>query len=143
GPERHPRRRGRRRAGLRAADKMAGGGLTPPPAPLLSGADAVCWAELLVAVKPPRRPVMSKTAHHAARAVAVLLAAWLVPAARAAEPTTEERHFLYVVAPGIRNYLEFGGAGVLVFDMDKGHAFVKRIDTPASQLDKPENIKGV
>src|SRR5262249_28631138 len=56
---------------------------------------------------------------------------------------TQERHFLYVVAPGIRNYLEFGGAGILVFDMDKEHAFIKRIETPASRVDKPENIKGV
>ena len=54
-----------------------------------------------------------------------------------------ERHFLYVAAPGIRNYLDFGGAGILVFDMDKGHSFVKRIPTPASKQDKPENIKGV
>lgn len=61
----------------------------------------------------------------------------------AAEPAADERHFLYVVAPGIRDYLQFGGAGVLVFDMDRNHAFVKRIDTPASLKDKPENIKGV
>lgn len=54
-----------------------------------------------------------------------------------------ERHLLYVVVPGIRNYLEFGGAGIVVFDMDHGHRFVKRIDTPASGIDKPENIKGV
>src|SRR5262249_37512408 len=32
---------------------------------------------------------------------------------------------------------------VLVFDIDAGHAFVKRIATPASSIDKPENIKGV
>ncbi len=51
--------------------------------------------------------------------------------------------FLYVVAPGIRNYLEFGGAGILVFDMDHGYKFVKRIATPASAEKKPENIKGV
>jgi len=62
------------------------------------------------------------------------------PAMRAAE---EERHFLYVVTPGIRNYLEFGGAGILVFDMDKNHAFVKRIETSASREEKPDNIKGV
>jgi hypothetical protein len=63
--------------------------------------------------------------------------------AQAAEPTDKERHLLYVVAPGIRNYLEFGGAGILVFDMDQGHRFVKRIETPASRVEKPENIKGV
>ncbi len=54
-----------------------------------------------------------------------------------------QRHLLYVVAPGIRNYIEFGGAGILIFDIDKGHAFVKRIETPASREAKPENIKGV
>jgi hypothetical protein len=62
--------------------------------------------------------------------------------ARAAEPDGS-RHLLYVVAPGIRDYLQFGGAGVLVFDMGKDHAFVKRIETAASKLEKPENIKGV
>jgi hypothetical protein len=60
-----------------------------------------------------------------------------------AAPTDEERHLLYVAAPGIRNYLEYGGAGILVFDMGQGHRFVKRIQTPASQAAKPENIKGV
>src|SRR5262249_7931607 len=63
--------------------------------------------------------------------------------ARAAGPEAKERHFLYVAAPGIRNYLEFGGAGILVFDMDRDHALVKRIETPASRREKPENIKGV
>lgn len=53
------------------------------------------------------------------------------------------RHYLYVATPGIRNYLEFGGAGILVFDADKNHAFVKRIATPASQRPEPENIKGI
>src|SRR5438128_2595116 len=55
----------------------------------------------------------------------------------------KERHYLYVVAPGIRNYLEFGGAGILVFDIDNNHKYVKRIKTPASDVQKPENIKGV
>jgi hypothetical protein len=54
-----------------------------------------------------------------------------------------EQHLLYVAVPGIRNYLEFGGAGVLVFDMDHAHRFVKRIITPASRVEKPENIKGI
>jgi hypothetical protein len=62
---------------------------------------------------------------------------------RAAEPDVKERHLLYVAAPGIRNYLEFGGAGILVFDMNDGHKFVKRVETPASRVAKPENVKGV
>src|SRR5947208_979566 len=61
----------------------------------------------------------------------------------AGEPKGEEHHLLYVAAPGIRNDLEFGGAGLLVFDMDHDHAFVKRIETPASRLEKPENMKGI
>src|SRR5215468_10738295 len=73
--------------------------------------------------------------------VLVLFAA--APASRAGEPVAGERHLMYVAAPGIRNYLEFGGAGVLVFDMDNGHAFVKRIETAASREAKPDNMKGV
>ncbi|HEV8058512.1 MAG TPA: YncE family protein [Gemmataceae bacterium] len=65
------------------------------------------------------------------------------PRLAADEPGAGDRHLLYVAAPGIRDYLQFGGAGILVFDMDHGHRFVKRISTPASQLAKPENIKGV
>jgi len=38
-----------------------------------------------------------------------------------------ERRLLYVAAPGIRDYLEYGGHGILVFDIDDGHKFVKRI----------------
>jgi DNA-binding beta-propeller fold protein YncE len=66
----------------------------------------------------------------------------IAPETRADDPKKTGR-FLYVAAPGIRNYLEFGGAGILVFDMDRDHKFVKRIATPASELKKPENIKGI
>jgi DNA-binding beta-propeller fold protein YncE len=59
------------------------------------------------------------------------------------EPKPGDRHFLFVAVPGIRNYLEFGGAGILVFDIDNGHKFVRRIETPASRKAKPENIKGI
>lgn len=55
-----------------------------------------------------------------------------------------ERHFLYVAEPGIRNYLEYGGHGVLVFDIGNGHKFVKRI--PFGGLDEngvPRNVKGI
>jgi hypothetical protein len=60
------------------------------------------------------------------------LLAWLIGISpvRAEEPL---RRLLYVVTPGIRNYLEFGGAGILVFDIDDGHRFVRRIETPASR----------
>lgn len=29
-----------------------------------------------------------------------------------------EKRFLYVATPGIRDYLEYGGHGVIVFDID-------------------------
>lgn len=54
------------------------------------------------------------------------------------------RRVLYVATPGIRNYLEYGGHGVVVFDMDADHRFVKRI--PTAGLDengKPLNVKGI
>ncbi len=74
---------------------------------------------------------------------ALLLTASISAVARADEPAKGERRYLYVAAPGIRNYLEFGGAGVLVFDIDDGHRFVKRIETPESREEKPENMKGL
>ena len=58
--------------------------------------------------------------------------------------TDSERHFLYVAEPGIRNYVEYGGIGILVYDMDNGHEFVRRIPTfDVPQGQKPENIKGI
>jgi DNA-binding beta-propeller fold protein YncE len=72
------------------------------------------------------------------------LAASLVPlTASFAAAESGASRLLYVVCPGIRDYLEFGGAGILVFDIDAGHKFVKRIATDASKLDKPRNVKGV
>lgn len=51
---------------------------------------------------------------------------------------------LYVAVPGVRNYLEYGGHGVLVFDIDAGHKFVKRIPTGGlDEAGKPLNVKGI
>ena len=71
----------------------------------------------------------------------LLLIGFLVPLH--AEEQSPVRHFLYVAAPGIRNDLEFGGAGILVFDMDRNFAWVKRIETTASREAKPDNMKGI
>ena len=55
-----------------------------------------------------------------------------------------EQRRLYVAAPGIRDYLEYGGHGLLVFDMDHGHRFLKRIPTAGvDEHGKPLNVKGV
>jgi len=53
-------------------------------------------------------------------------------------------HYLYVAVPGIRDYLGYGGHGILVFDMDNQHRFVKRIATGGVHPDKtPSNVKGI
>ena len=55
-----------------------------------------------------------------------------------------ERHYLYVAVPGIRNYVEYGGVGILVFDKDNGYRFVKRIPTwDVAPGKEPENVKGI
>jgi len=56
----------------------------------------------------------------------------------------KEGRFLYVATPGIRNYVQYGGIGIIVFDIDNGHRFVKRIPTwqPPEGKD-PENVKGI
>lgn len=52
--------------------------------------------------------------------------------------------YLYVAVPGIRNYLGYGGHGILVFDMDNNHRFVKRIKTQGlNDKGEPSNVKGV
>lgn len=54
------------------------------------------------------------------------------------------KRYLYVAVPGIRDYLGYGGHGILVFDIDKNHQFVKRIHTNGLHPDKtPSNVKGI
>src|SRR5262245_41699653 len=65
-------------------------------------------------------------------------------AIHAESPLPKGKHLLYVATPGIRNYEEYGGVGVVVFDIEAGYKFAKRIptwDVPAGQ--KPENVKGI
>jgi len=55
-----------------------------------------------------------------------------------------DQHLLYVANPGTRNYTEYGGVGVTVFDIDNGYKFVRRIptwDVPEGKA--PENVKGI
>jgi DNA-binding beta-propeller fold protein YncE len=54
------------------------------------------------------------------------------------------QHLLYAASPGIRNYEEYGGVGLVVFDIDDNYKCIRRIptwDVPAGQ--KPENVKGI
>ncbi|MHB8500151.1 MAG: YncE family protein [Candidatus Acidiferrales bacterium] len=71
-------------------------------------------------------------------ALALFLSLSSVPAAQ------HEAHRLYVAVPGIRNYLQYGGVGILVYDMDAGYKLIKRIptwDVPSGQ--SAENVKGI
>lgn len=77
----------------------------------------------------------------------ILLAAFSAISVLAITASADEppvRRYLYVAAPGVRNYLEYGGHGVLVFDIDAGHKFVRRIPTAGvDEAGKPINVKGV
>lgn len=68
----------------------------------------------------------------------ILMAALLLAQA------SDEKRLLYVASPGIRNYVEWGGKGVLVYDIDEGHRLLRRIASPFDDPEgKVENIKGV
>lgn len=78
------------------------------------------------------------------RGVAAVLFALTALLPARGDDSAEVRRYLYVATPGVRNYLEYGGHGLLVFDIDAGHKFVKRIPTGGLGDDgKPLNVKGV
>jgi DNA-binding beta-propeller fold protein YncE len=67
-----------------------------------------------------------------------------VAGARAADTPKVTGRFLYVAVPGVRNYLEYGGHGVLVYDIDHGHRLVRRIASGGlDDAGKPSNVKGI
>lgn len=60
--------------------------------------------------------------------------------------TPTRQRLLYVACPGVRDDLTLGGHGVLVFDMNEKHRFVKRISLEAYGVDqkgKVLNVKGI
>jgi DNA-binding beta-propeller fold protein YncE len=74
----------------------------------------------------------------------LLLVALAVSIAPVRLPSASEQHLLYVASPGTRNYVEYGGVGILVFDIDKGYRFVRRIPTwNVPEGKAPENVKGI
>jgi DNA-binding beta-propeller fold protein YncE len=61
-----------------------------------------------------------------------------------ASAATQNKRYLYVATPGIRDYLGYGGHGILVFDINNNHRFVKRINTQGFHSNgKPSNVKGI
>jgi DNA-binding beta-propeller fold protein YncE len=87
---------------------------------------------------------------HSIRCVLLALVA-LVPVvangpACANEEPARSKRYLYVASPGVRNYVEWGGHGVLVFDIDDHHRFVKRLSLKGygvNEAGKVLNIKGI
>ncbi len=74
--------------------------------------------------------------------ILLLCLAWSISSGQI--PAAESRHLLYVASPGIRNYTEYGGVGILVYDVENGYKFVRRIPTWAvPEGKKPENVKGI
>ena len=56
----------------------------------------------------------------------------------------QTRKFLYVAVPGAGNESEYRGVGILVYDIDDGHRFVRRIPTwPAEAGQQPEYVRGI
>jgi hypothetical protein len=68
-------------------------------------------------------------------------------------PADEINKYLYVAVPGLRDYLEFGGHGLLVFDIEDDYRFVKRIPVAGRRIrsdygrerlaGQPSNVKGI
>src|SRR5436189_2052411 len=76
--------------------------------------------------------------------VGALIVLFVQSSSPAATTESKERRLLYVATPGIRDYLEYGGHGLLVFDIDQGHKFVRRIPTAGlAENGKPSNVKGI
>lgn len=75
--------------------------------------------------------------------LALLIIVVAIPQYAIAQQSNSTR-YLYVATPGIRDYLGYGGHGILVFDMDNNHRFVKRIKTQGLHPNgKPSNVKGI
>ncbi len=98
-------------------------------------------------LKHPRRPLRSPL-------LSILLLLLIANLAFSDELAQGRR--LYVASPGVRNYLEWGGHGILVFDIDHDHRFIKRIPLTGFGLADPSpettnsktppavlNIKGI
>jgi hypothetical protein len=73
----------------------------------------------------------------------LILLAFTGRSATANEIHAGRQRLLYVASPGVRDILEWGGHGVLVFDMDDGHRFVKRISLNGHGIDKKGKILAV
>src|SRR5690242_14543348 len=55
-----------------------------------------------------------------------------------------QHRYLYVATPGIRDYLGYGGHGLLIFDINDNHHFVRRVPLRGFHpTGRPTNVKGI
>ena len=83
-----------------------------------------------------------------ARRLSGLVLAVMAAASSQRDPSAQQRQrFIYAALPGVGggNNLKYGGAGILVFDIDHGHKFVRRIPLQGKppDNDRQEAIKGI
>ena len=93
----------------------------------------------------PLFPLASSRRRTTAWAATFALCALLATGLHAQPPDAAwTKHYLYVAEPGIRNYLQYGGHGVVVFDIDNDYRFAKRIPFQGLAKDgTPDNVKGI
>ena len=74
----------------------------------------------------------------------VYVAALLLAMAMAGSAAQPIRRLLYVAVPGAGSQNEYRGVGILVYDIENGHTFVKRIPTwPPVSGQEPEQVRGI
>ena len=72
-------------------------------------------------------------------ALGIAMTAAIAPAA-----AQQTRRLLYVAVPGASNEAEYSGVGILVYDIDNGHTFVKRIPTwSTGSPQEREQVRGI
>jgi DNA-binding beta-propeller fold protein YncE len=78
--------------------------------------------------------------HLPAATLAIAVTIALAPNAQ----TQGAKRLLYAGVPGVGNQTEHGGVGILVFDLDRGYGFVKRIPTWTSpEGTRAEGVRGI
>ena len=89
---------------------------------------------------------MVRSIHDLKLVLALMLLVLAGSTAAGNDQEASRQRLLYVASPGVRDYLEWGGHGVLVFDINDGHRFVKRIPLDGYGIDKTGkvlNVKGI